>query len=166
MLNQMSWLSPFVMQDLKYDGFAFHCFKCAHALVERDNGRIFFFFLLHYYTLTIGTTPIKAILCCYYRDTESFIVWGLPHCLHSEHTECQFSPLSALQSSTCLWGLVLACGLAALVGSPSRTGFIPLLFPAHTCLCDMSMLGYFQEDCWYYEDPDETQWSATSCLTK
>lgn len=24
--NQTSWLSPFVMQDLKYDGFAFLCF--------------------------------------------------------------------------------------------------------------------------------------------
>lgn len=25
-LNQTSWLSPFVMRDLKYDGFAFLCF--------------------------------------------------------------------------------------------------------------------------------------------
>lgn len=66
MLNQTSWLSPFVMQDLKYDGFAFLCFKCAHALLKRTMGGFFFLLLL-------ATSHITAILCCYYGDAESFI---------------------------------------------------------------------------------------------
>lgn len=41
------------------------------------------FFLLRYNTLTIGTTHITAISCCYYRDTKSFIFWGLPDHFHS-----------------------------------------------------------------------------------
>lgn len=59
---------------------------------------------------------------------------------------------SALQSSSRLWGLVLACGLAALAGSRGGTGSTttptPLVFPAHTCLCVSPRWGHFQEDRW------------------
>lgn len=53
----------------------------------------------------------------------------------------QFSPLSLSQLCTappCLWGLVLACGLAALAGSRRPTGSNPLLlFTAHTHVCEL-----------------------------
>lgn len=75
--------------------------------------------------------------------------------------------LPALHSSSCLWGLVLACGLAALAGSLSPTSSNPLLLlPAHTRLCALSMLGSFLEGRWGYEEPDGAQWSEASCSDK
>ncbi len=83
-----------------------------------------------------------------------FRIFWLQTVLLSTKTICSasqpnnFSPLSlsARQSSSCLWGLVLACGLAALAGSRSGTSSTPspLLFPAHTCLCVCPCWGHFR----------------------
>lgn len=94
------------LQDLKYDGFAFHCFKRVHALLKRTMEGF-------YSAPTIGTAHISSLMLLLWK---SFIFSILPdhECLEAE----QFSLL--LQSSTCLWGLVLVCGLAALFGSSSQ----------------------------------------------
>lgn len=138
-LNQTSWLSPFVMQDLKYDGFAFLCFKCAHALLKKTMEGFFF--------SSSVTTP--SLLVQLISQLSRVVITEIPRALFSG--ACQiistmstlnasqpnsFSPLSALQSSACLWGLVLACGLAAPAGSPSGTSSTPPPLPSpHMPVC-------------------------------
>lgn len=117
--------------------------------VEKDNGRIFF--------SSVTTPPLLVQLI---SQLSHVVITEIPRALFSG--ACQiistastlnasqpnnFSPLSLSQhgqSSSCLWGLVLACGLAALAGSRSRTSSTPLLFPAHTCLCVCPCWGHFR----------------------
>lgn len=122
-------------------------FKCAHASLRRTIET--FFFLLWHNTLKLSSYHSYPVLLLqrYQRLYFRGLATSFPQRAHSMPLNgfCSL-PLSALHSSSCLWGLVLVLwfGSSGIETSSSYT----------------SMLGSFQEDRWGYEEPDGTQWSG------
>lgn len=111
--------------------------------VEKDNGRTFSPPFLHCNPLTVGTTHITAISCCYYTDTESFIFWGLPdHFPQWAHwmplSLTVFSSLSTAEPRVSL-GSCFSLWFGSTGWLSERNWLIPpLLFPApHMPACNV-----------------------------
>lgn len=143
-LNQRSWLSPSAMQDSALSMMDLHSllFKCAHALWKRTMGRMFLVQLISQLILgwSFITHTESFIFCQIISKCSQFLLLLLSR-------YCFFfrSSLPELQSSSCLSGLVLACGFGSfgscsytrtdLSPPPLPSASPPVLLPAHTCQC-------------------------------
>lgn len=126
------------LRDLKCDGFAFYCFKCAHALLQRTIEG----FLQHPRLLVQLVSQLFRVVI-----TEELYFPGLARSWMPRSLTV-FSSLSAAELHTSLG----SC-FSLRFGSSSWQ-----LLPAHTRLCVLSTPGSFREDRRHYKEPDGAQW--------
>lgn len=98
-------------------------FKGAHARLKRT--------MEGFYSLSLLVQLISQLSCVIITEIPRALFSGACQIISTASTLNASQPnsfllsVSALQSSPCLWGLVLACGLAVLAGSRSGTGLTP-----------------------------------------
>lgn len=145
------------------------CFKCAHALLKRTMEG-FFSPPLQYPSLLVHL--ISKLSLVFVIETPRALFSGacqiistaIP--LNGSQPNSFLLSLSALQSSSCLWGLVFSLWFGSSGWLSQQNQLDPPPLPStHVSVCE-SMLGSIQEDRWSYEEPDGTQWSKTNYSDK
>lgn len=144
--NQISWLSPFVMQDFKYDGFAFLCFLNVHMLCWKGQWKDFSLLLQHPHYWYNRPNSYQSYLMLLLQRYQELYFLGLarsfPQLAHwmplsltvfSSLSLGTAEPLMSLGSCFRLW--FGSSGWLSQRNQLNPPRPLAPLFPAHTCLC-------------------------------